>query len=285
MGLIWRRRIIPVRPLLTATMDEEGGMEHEDYLTSLLAAVENGGDEIVMVVGDNSSHRSPPSQSNNNNRQASSYDPISLGKQRKKERDRIESYRKQKTLLYIRNLIGVVTILSLFVFDWTSSLVLSQFILLSLFAFGSKSLFIVWAYTRSEVENDIIVPEKKRSGIIWRGLLMSTVISIVVDSMTFASWFAVPNVYSSLPIGALSIKLFMIFRLVINLLALVVCSRILHELGEVGGGILVHVFSFVIDWTRAVGDSGVLALRSQIPLWSAFEGRGMTLGSRGTAST
>jgi membrane associated rhomboid family serine protease len=261
IGLIWRRRIIPVRPLLTATMDEEGGMEHENYLTSLLAAVENGGDEMVgVVVGDNSSHRSPSSQSNNNNRQASSYDPILLGKQRKKERDRIESYRKQKTLLYIRNLIGVVTVLSLFVFDWTSSLILSQFVLLSLFAYGSKSLFIVWAYTRSEVENDIILPEKKRSGIIWRGLLMSTVISIVYDSMTFASWFAVPNVYSPLPIGALSIKLFMIFRLVINLLALVVCSKILHELGEVGGGIFVHVFSFVIDWTRAVGDSGVLAL-------------------------
>jgi hypothetical protein len=242
-------------------MDEEGGMEHENYLTSLLAAVENGGDEMVgVVVGDNSSHRSPSSQSNNNNRQASSYDPILLGKQRKKERDRIESYRKQKTLLYIRNLIGVVTVLSLFVFDWTSSLILSQFVLLSLFAYGSKSLFIVWAYTRSEVENDIILPEKKRSGIIWRGLLMSTVISIVYDSMTFASWFAVPNVYSPLPIGALSIKLFMIFRLVINLLALVVCSKILHELGEVGGGIFVHVFSFVIDWTRAVGDSGVLAL-------------------------
>lgn len=274
VGLIWRRRIIPVRPLVTATMDEEGCIEHEDYLTSLLA-VENGVDEMV-VVGDNSSHRSP---SQSNNRQAS-YDPI-----RKKERDRIESYRKQKTLLYIRNLIGVVTLLSLFVFDWTSSLVLSQFVLLSLFAFGTKSLFIVWAYTRSEdVENDIIVPEKKRSGIIWRGFLMSTVLSIVYDSMTFASWLAVPNINSPMPIGSLSIKLFMIFRLVVNLLALVVGSKILHELGEVGGGILVHIFSYVIDWTRAVGDSGILALRSHTPLWSAFEGRGMTLGSRGTST-
>ena len=279
IGLIWRRRIIPVRPLLTATMDEEGCMEHEDYLTSLLA-VENGGDEVI-VVGDNSSRRSP---SQSNNRRAS-YDPISLGKQRKKERDRIESYRKQKTLLYIRNLIGVVTLLSLFVFDWTSSLVLSQFVLLSLFAFGTKSLLIVWAYTRSEdVENDIIVPEKKRSGIIWRGFLMSTVLSIVYDSMTFASWLAVPNINSPMPIGPLSIKLFMIFRLVVNLLALVVGSKILHELGEVGGGILVHIFSYVIDWTRAVGDSGILALRSHTPLWSAFEGRGMTLGSRGTST-
>ena len=274
IGLIWRRRIIPVRPLLTATMDEEGCMEHEDYLTSLLA-VENGGDEVI-VVGDNSSHRSP---SRSNNRQAS-YDPI-----RKKERDRIESYRKQKTLLHIRNLIGVVTLLSLFVFDWTSSLVLSQFVLLTLFAFGTKSLFIVWAYTRSEdVENDIIVPEKKRSGIIWRGFLMSAVLSIVYDSMTFASWLAVPNINSPMPIGSLSIKLFMIFRLVVNLLALVVGSKILHELGEVGGGILVHIFSHVFDWTRAVGDSGILALRSHTPLWSAFEGRGMTLGSRGTST-
>jgi hypothetical protein len=57
----------------------------------------------------------------------------------------------------------------------------------------------------------------------------------------------------------------MIFRLVVNLLALVVGSKILHELGEVGGGILVHVLSYVIDWTRAVGDSGILALHSQLP--------------------
>lgn len=280
IGIIWRRGIIPVRPLLTASMDEEGCIEHEDYLTSLLV-VENGGDEMVVVVGDNSSHRSP---SQSNNRQAS-YDPISLGKQRKKERDRIESYRKQKTLLYIRNLIGIIALLSLFVVDWTSSLVLSQFVLLSLFAFGTKSVFIVWAYTRSEdVENDIIMPEKKRSGIIWRGFLMSTVLSIVYDSMTFASWLAIPNINPPMPIGALSIKLFMIFRLVVNLLALVVGSKILHELGEVGGGILVHIFSYVIDWTRAVGDSGILALRDHTPLWSAFEGRGMTLGSRGTST-
>lgn len=65
----------------------------------------------------------------------------------------------------------------------------------------------------------------------------------------------------------------MIFRLVVNLLALVVGSKILHELGEVGGGILVHVYvlSYVIDWTRAVGDSGILALHSQLPCGSPLK--------------
>lgn len=251
-------------------------MEHEDYLRSLLT-VNIGGDE----EGDHiSSHHSP---SQNGNGSAAPYDPIALGKQREKERAYIECYRKQKTLLFIRNSIWMNTVASLFLFDWASSVVLSQCVLLSLFVFGTQSSLIVWAYTRSEVECDILGPEKKRAGMIWRGFLMSAVLSIVVDSMTFASWVSVPIIYPTLPTGLLSISLFQTVRVVVNATALVVSSKILHDLGEVGGGIFMHMFSLPIGWTRAIGDSGVFALRRR-PVWTAFEGRGMTLGSRGSSA-
>ena len=41
-GLVWRRRVIPVRPLLITSFDEEGCVEHEEYLRSLLSEDELG---------------------------------------------------------------------------------------------------------------------------------------------------------------------------------------------------------------------------------------------------
>ena len=109
---------------------------------------------------------------------------------------------------------------------------------------------------------------------------MSGVISTVVDSMSFASWLSVPIISATMPVaGLLTVSLFMTFRLAVNLLALVVSSKNLHDLGEVGGGIYDHVFSSVINWTRSVADNGVFALQRR-SLWTAFEGRGIRLGRR-----
>jgi len=272
IGLIWRRRVIPVKPLLTAKLDEEGCVEHEEYLRSLLA--EEIGEEGER---DDSSHHHPLDQNNGND------DPFMRSKQKKKDRERNEGRRKQKTLLYIRNTIAIVTLASLFVLNWNSSLFLSQCILLAYFAFGTQSSFIVWAYTRSKVESDIIEPEKARAGMIWRGFFMSTIISVVFDSMSMASWIAWPTLisvdrYRSLPIGLLPAILFMIIRTFVNLVALVISSKILHDLGQVGGGsgIFWNIFATEISWTKLIGDHGVFI--SQRPTWTAFEGRGITLG-------
>ena len=271
VGLIWRRRVIPVRPLLTSDMDEEGCVEHEEYLISLLTA-ENGGE------GDN--HDNSRHILGRDNVCGLAPDPIAIGKKRKRERELNEALRKQRTLLTVRFLMGMLTFASLVVFGWNSSLVLSQCLLLVYFVFGTQSSLIVWAYARSEVENDIIVPEKNRSGMIWRGFMMSAIISIVTDSMSFASWLSVPIISAELPLVGLPIvTLFMTFRLAVCLLALVVSCKIIHDLGEVGGGIYAHVFSLVIDWSKSVGDNGAFALQRR-PLWTAFEGRGITLGRR-----
>ena len=275
VGLIWRGWVAPVRPLLAAGMDEEGRAEHEDYLGSLLD-VEVGGAGGV----DNDTSRQIPGQDSGNGSLAT-HDPIAVGKRRKRERELNDARRKQRTLLSVRNLIATVSLASPLVFDWNSSLVLSQCLLLAYFVFGIQSSSIVWAYARSEVaDNDIVTPEKKRAGAIWRGFVMSATLSVVVDSMSFASWLSVPIISSAMPaVGLPAASLFMTFRLAVNLLALVVSSKILHDLGEVGGGIHAHVFSPVICWTRSVGDNGVFAPHRR-PLWTAFEGRGITLGRR-----
>ena len=138
--LMWKRRLIPVRPLLTAQLDEEGCVEHQEYLQSLLSEDEAGGEEVGEQNG--SSHHG-------NGSLASSTDPFARGKQKKKEREQNEARRKQKTLLYIRNAIGIMVVASLFVFNWSSSVVLSQCILLVYFTSATQASFIVWAYTRS----------------------------------------------------------------------------------------------------------------------------------------
>ena len=272
-GLVWRRRVIPVRPLLTAAFDEEATVEHEEYLRSLLSE-----DELGAEGGD-STHSST---SNGSRTSSPTADPFMRSRQKKKDRERAEARRKQRTLLFVRNLIGAVTLISLFVFGWTSSLVLSQCIVLAFFTCGAQSSFIVWAYTRSKVESDIIEPEKKRSGRIWRGLLLSAVLTIIVDAMSMASWFTLSTLIFgdqvSLPFGLISVSLFMLFRMATNLLACIMSSRILQELGEVGGGIFAYTFSMIINWSKQIGNTFVSCSTQRS--WTAFEGRGITLGSR-----
>jgi hypothetical protein len=278
IGLIWRRHIIPVKPLLlTAISDEEGCAEHKDYLRSLLAD-ENEDDVEVDNGGEN------PSLCQNGNR--TMIDQVAQGRKKKREREMNEARQKQKTLLFVRNLLGMVTFASLLVFPWDSSLVLAQFIVLAYFIFGTQSSMLVWAYTRSRVENDIITPEKQRSGMIWRGTLMSATLNIIVDSMTCSSWFALPVLsagwwHSSqgTVVGLLPISLFMVLRTSANLCALVISSKILHDLGEVGDGIFPRFFSCVIKWSKEIGDHAALNSHRQ-PLWTAFEGRGIALGRR-----
>ena len=277
IGLIWRRRVIPVKPLLLAAIsDEEGCAEHEDCLRSLLA----DDNEVVNSIGEEDGALSTHNQNGN----GSMMDHVAHGKKKKREREVTEARQKRNTLVFVRNLIGVVTFASLLVFDWNSSLVLAQTIVLAYFIFGSQSSMLVWAYTRSKVENDIITPEKQRSGMIWRGMLMSTTLTIVVDSMSCASWFALPVIsaawrYSSRgkEVGLLPISLFMAFRTSANLCAMVISSKILHDMGEIGDGIFLRIFSNVIQWSKNIGDHVVVSKR---PLWTAFEGRGIALGRR-----
>ena len=257
LGLFWRKQI-PVRPLLTASLDEEGQVEHEEYLSSLLRA--NGDGESDGL--------------------SSANDPFAQGKQRKRERILNEFRKKRKTLLSLRNLIGVLLLMSLFAFQWTSSLVLSQCLLLSYFTFGTQSSIIVWAYTNDRESLEIIEAEKVRSGAIWRGFFMSAVLSIVLDSMSLAAWCVFPTLIvaeqRSLPLGLLPVTLLIAFRIAVNVVASVVASKILHDTKQVGSGIFVKVFSIPIKLSRALGDHGVFTMQSA--LFTAFEGRGITLG-------
>ena len=114
---------------------------------------------------------------------------------------------------------------------------------------------------------------------------MSAVLSIVVDSMSMASWFVLSTLIladqsSSLPVGLIPVALFMTFRICVNLLAIVISSKILHDMSEVGGGIFVQVFSVVITSSKQIGDVVLAAAQTR---WTAFEGRGITLGRRGTS--
>lgn len=282
--LWWRRRVVPVRPLLRSiSSDEEGtsGDNNDDVF--------DGGNgewrtllmEREMAELSLSSHSPIVGHELGNGGAAEEIiDPFTRSKQKKKERELDEVRRKQKTLLSIRNLIGVITIASLYAFDWTGSLVLSQCILLAYFIFGTRSSLIIWTYSHcTKVGNDIIDPEKQRSGMIWRGFLVASTLAIVVDSMSMASFVVMRNFITAertfLRGGLIPVILFMTLRMTINLLGLTLSSKVLHDMGQVGGGIFFRTFSFVISWSKLIGDGIFL---SQKPLWTAFEGRGIRLG-------
>jgi hypothetical protein len=257
-GLRWRN-LIPVRPLLTASMDEEGRVEHEAYLSSLLRTDDGeAGDDGHGTVAD----------------------PFTRSKHKKKERLLDEFRRKQKTLLSLRSLLGIVLLLSLWVFRWTSSLVLSQCLLLAYFTCGARSSFLVWAYIHDKASPDVLVPEQARSGAVWRGFFVAAALAIVVDSMSLAAWCVMSALIAAdrraSPVGLLPAAAFMLLRIAVNGAALIVASKILHDNKQVGDGIFVRVFSLPIKFSKTLGDQGVFLTRK--PLLTAFEGRGITLG-------
>jgi len=274
-NLFWRRGVVPVVPL---TPPDENDHDDDNQLLSLL--LENGQDGIDGILI--SLPDSAADDVENGNATTSSMDPFARGKEKKKELEMEEMRRKHKTLESIRNLIGLVTVLSFLFFDWISSIALSQCLLLAYFIFGTRSSFIVWACTQAKVENDVITPEKQRCGMIWRGYFMSCVLAIVVDAMSVAGWIHLQTFISSgktkLLFGLVPTILFMLLRISINILGMVIASKVLHDMGQVSyvsGGIFVRVFSRVLTCSNAIGDGVFL---SQRPLWTAFEGRGIRLG-------
>ena len=119
----------------------------------------------------------------------------------------------KKTFILVRNLIGTVLLALLSVFDWNSSLVLLQCLLLVYFIFGIQRSSVVWAYVQLDVaDNNIVAPEKRQSGVFWRGFVILATLSIVVDSMWFVSWRSVPIISAAMPAVELpAASLFMIF--------------------------------------------------------------------------
>mmetsp|Transcript_26970 Transcript_26970/g.56334 ORF Transcript_26970/g.56334 Transcript_26970/m.56334 type:complete len:828 (+) Transcript_26970:23-2506(+) len=271
--LWWRRRVVPVRPLLEAVSTNgdwtgDDNDEQGDWRTLLM---EGAPREVDATHGYDA-------ENGNDSEQIS--DPFMRSKRKKKELELEEVGRKYKILVSIRNLLGFVTVSSFYVFNWTGSLVISQSILFFYFVSGTQSSLVIWTYTHcTKCGNDIIDPEKQRAGMVWRGFLMSCVITIAVDSMSFAA-FTIARTFvsaeaASMRVGLLPAALFMLLRISINIIGLVLSSKILHDYGQVGGGIFGNVFSWVISSSKLIGDGIFL---SQKPLWTAFEGRGKRLG-------
>ncbi len=110
---------------------------------------------------------------------------------------------------------------------------------------------------------------------------MTCILAVVVDAMSTAGWIPLRTVISlevQLLFGLVPTMMFMFLRIAINILGLVIASKVLHDMGQVSyasGGIFVRVFSRVLTSSKAIGDG---VFKSQRPLWTAFEGRGVRLG-------
>ena len=279
-NLFWRRGVVPVVPLIPP--DDNDHDDDNQLLSLLLENGQVGIDGILMSLPGSSSDVENGNALDTDNAVASTTDPFARSKEKKTKREMEEMRRKHKTVESIRNLIGLVTVLSFLFFDWVSSIALSQCLLLAYFIFGTRSSFIVWACAQAKVENDMITPEKQRCGMIWRGYLISCVLAIVVDAMSVAGWIQLQTFISSEKtntlFGFVPTLLFMLLRIAINILGMVIASKVLHDIGQVSyvsGGIFVRVFSRVLTCSKAIGDGVFL---SQRPLWTAFEGRGIRLG-------
>ena len=255
--LVLSRKIIPVRPLYSEITNGEG-------LVLDLNSRENNHDEDASSIDD------PENVS------------FVRDKRIKKEREVPEIFRKQRTLELLRNLMGMILAISLLFFDPGNSLVLSQFVLLAYFVVGTQASVIVWRLTHiNKTGDNVIEQEKNRTGIIWRGFIVAAIISSVMDSMSMAAWFVLQTFISAergADLRLIPPCIFMLIRIAVNLLGLVAASKVLFDFGQVERGIFDQLFSCVLSSAKQIGDS--LLFLPQAPLWTAFEGRGIRLGSR-----
>lgn len=205
-------------------------------------------------------------------------DPFMRGKQRKKEREMEEVLRKERTLRSIRNLTGIMAAASMLLFGVTSSLVLSQLILFGYFTFGSQITGTVW----NKKADSEVSEQKHRAGVIWRGYIVASTLAIAMDSMSMAAIVILKTLISSerpSKAGLVPACIFLLLRIAVNCLGLITASKILFDFSQVGDGVFVQLFSFVVSSSKRVGDEIFL---SHSPLWTAFEGKGVRLGSRTT---
>ena len=102
-------------------------------------------------------------------------------------------------LRYFWDLIGLATLATEHLFDWSSSLILSQ--------------FIIFTYLTLGITSDLFVAECKAQrthiGTISRGFFMSATLLVVIDFISVAAWIAMP----SLDLGLLPVTIFMTLRI------------------------------------------------------------------------
>jgi hypothetical protein len=198
---------------------------------------------------------------------------------RRSKRERNEAI--HKLLVRVRTALIANLVLSACVFDVLGGMFLSP--LLGLMYYQSciqshKILITMPSLSRDSIEND---NEKIRLGTLWKGFILSCVLTILCDSMSLSGW-CMSSVYwqsdKGTTVTLMPACVMVVLRLVIQVVALIVASKNLADIGETGGGLFVVVFgSTVLENSRIVGTA--IQTRITRSNWSAFEGQGISLGA------
>jgi membrane associated rhomboid family serine protease len=240
--------------------------------------------------------RRPAAHENNDDDDADDLLPQSGGGRsssldgRRSKRERNEAIHKQ--LLRVRTALLVNVVLSALVFDVLGGMLLSPLLGVVYFHYSVKSHALLLNMSLSRASSSEHDDEKTRLGTLWKGFILSCVLTIVCDSMSFSGWI-VSSVYwqtSDKSITA-SVRLIsaccaLLVRLCIQVAALIAASTSLADVGETGGsGLFVVVFgSTVLDNARIVG-TAIQTKLTQSATWNAFEGQGVSLGGSSTLGT
>lgn len=186
-------------------------------------------------------------------------------------------------LVRMRTALLVTTVLSAFVFDALGGMFLSLVIGFCYFRCCVQSHALLLNVPRDSAEYQ---HEKARLGTLWKGFILSCVLTIVCDSMSLAGWI-VSSVYWQNDNGTsftlMSACIMLLVRLTVEVTAVVVACKSLSDIGETGGGLFVVVFGHtVLENGRIIGTT--LYSRITKTKWTAFEGEGVTLGASNVSS-
>ena len=184
----------------------------------------------------------------------------------------------QKLLVFVRAALVVNVVLSAFTFDVMGGMFLSPLIGLAFYQASVQSHNLLLTASRNSTDYE---HEKSRLGTLWKGFILSCVLTIVCDSMSFSGWIT-SSVYwqsnNGTSVGLAPACVMLVFRLGIQVVALVVTSKNLGDIGETGGGLFVVVLgTTVLENARIVGTA--LFSWATKSKWTAFEGPGLSLGS------
>mmetsp|Transcript_6098 Transcript_6098/g.13302 ORF Transcript_6098/g.13302 Transcript_6098/m.13302 type:complete len:746 (-) Transcript_6098:113-2350(-) len=186
---------------------------------------------------------------------------------------------KQHRLLLLTKRSMIVVAGASFLFH-SSNMFLSQAVALVFFALSVQSNALLLCHrqnsNQSIEDKGKITTEMSRGGILWRGSVITLVLTIVSDAMTVSAWLVTSvNVSSErrLLVGLWPALAILLFRILASIAGLCLSAGMLHDLVEVGGGVFVTIFGPVLRCGKDVAD--VLSRSSSL---TASEGRGIALG-------
>ena len=124
--------------------------------------------------------------------------------------------------------------------------------------------------------------ETQRLEALWKVYILATILAVVTNSMTLASWYITGDYWhgTNVVVSYLLASIMLCTTIIVQILGLTLACKSLDGIGQCGSGVFFQTFRFaVLDNAIVVGTS-IVPFLTKTTNWTAFEGQGVILGTK-----